>query len=248
MAGRGFRCINCGKPHEIGARRCRECRAVGMVKAVRSGAVFLRAVDIQPAKGSRVATGIEAWDRVLGDELGGGAWLPSTLLLAGPPGHGKSTRALLVGNALARATRRPLVYLSAEMTAPTMRRLAERVGVDLEFLLLNDLPELEPHLATARRCAPAPVCLVFDSLPELVVDESRKASSQATALKKIVETTRELGALAIVIQHVNKEHAIAGTERLQHEVDVVCFIEDDILSTSKNRHGPAPRSAPLPGL
>lgn len=204
-------------------------------------ALFRRAADVTTDAGKRVPTGFDAWDHV----LGGGAWMPSTVLLAGPPGVGKSSRALTLGCALATRTDRPCLYVSAEMPASTLRAIAERLSLPLGPLLIGEARELDATLTGARSYTPPLACVVFDSLPMFRVADETGHRAQLAALKRIGETTRAIECLALVIQHVTKEGEIAGAEALQHEVDVVAYIEPERLRTIKNRHGPAPRHATL---
>src|SRR5580693_7012726 len=121
----------------------------------------LRIDEVDPSQSGPVPTGLVELDRV----LGGGLVPGSVTLLGGEPGVGKSTLLLQVLSAMAR-TGAPVLLVSAEESAPQVRRRAERLGPlppRLMVLATTDLSSVGGALA--------------DTTPALVVVDSIQAVS-----------------------------------------------------------------------
>jgi predicted ATP-dependent serine protease len=168
------------------------------------------------------------------------------MLLAGPPGHGKTTRCLLLLEQLARLTGKPALIECTEMPKAQVQEMAERVGVDTDRFFISASPFVDVELENAREHQPC--AMLFDSLRGLRLDADPKATS-VRILSTIRRFAEEIGMFAIVIQHVTKDWTIAGSQHEQHEVDIVAFIErNQLRTTDKCRTGPSPRETALPPL
>src|SRR4051794_41578056 len=127
-----FVCGACGQQASQWAGRCAGCGAWGEIaerrpdrrgSAGRSGAV-VPLVDPDAAEPPRLSTGLPDLDRVLG-----GGLVPGTVvLLAGPPGIGKSTLLLQWLAAMA-AAGRPRLLVSGEESRAQGAARAPRIGV-----------------------------------------------------------------------------------------------------------------------
>lgn len=252
VAGRAFRCAECGWASVRWVGRCGECQAWGTVEeavpagprtaastALRTPARPIADVDARTARA--MPTGEGELDRVLGGGLVPGA----VVLLAGEPGVGKSTLLLAVAAHAAAAGRRVL-YVSGEESAGQVRLRADRIGAVHPGLLLaaeTDLAQVLAHVAAAE-----PELLVVDSVQTVssaAVEGSAGGVSQVREVAAtLVAEAKRRGLPTILVGHVTKDGGIAGPRVLEHLVDVVCQFEGDrhtrlrFVRAVKNRYGP----------
>lgn len=196
-----------------------------------------RLAEIKSAENTRISTGIEEFDRV----LGGGLVPGSVILLAGDPGIGKSTLMLQLADKVAN-----LLYISGEESPQQIKIRAERLKIKGDNLLL--LPETDVDLICAQIEKEKPVLTIIDSIQTLVTtDLSGTAGSIGQVREsatRLAKTGKDLGIPIFLIGHVTKEGAIAGPMVLEHLVDVVLFLEGErfypgrTLRSFKNRFGP----------
>ncbi len=196
--------------------------------------------------GIRISTGIEGFDRVLGTNWRtkkSGINVPSTVLLAGAAGVGKSTLLMRVASSL---ETRKFLYLSTEQTLEEIRDNAERCGLtikDMKRIEAHRISTLEEALKLMRKRDPRVV--VLDSLNELV--DPRRDTGDVHA--NLIRTTNSLKLEAekrnraiILITHMNKKEEIAGVQRIQHIVSAVMRFEKRgklrvVHCPDKNRFG-----------
>jgi DNA repair protein RadA/Sms len=248
-----FVCQSCGyvAPRWVG--KCPECgewntvieEALPDKEATRSTGraaarpVFLSSVDRTEV--SRIMTGIQELDRV----LGGGLVPGSVVLVGGDPGVGKTT---LLMEAVARLARDGVsaVYVSGEESGAQLALRAERLGLDLaafQALFTTSLPEIEAVLGDRN-----PRVVVIDSIqttadPELGTAPGTIGQIREVA-QKLTQYAKEHTTAIFLVGHITKEGAIAGPKALEHLVDTVLYFEGGahypyrILRAHKNRFGP----------
>lgn len=166
------------------------------------------------------------------------------MLLAGPPGAGKSTLALQVAQAL-RAKGHRCLFASAEESRDQVAARAARIGIDgadLAFLPGRDLAYV---LAVAS--GERPDLLVVDSIHTVRdsnLDGLPGGSSQVrSCTDALAGLAKEHGIGVVLLGHVTKDGDLAGPRALEHAVDVVLTFEGDArsghrtLSSGKNRFG-----------
>jgi len=247
-----YRCTECGWTSGRWVGRCSQCQAWGSLTEIAatatrvasaaplSAATPITAVDADEARG--VPTGIGELDRV----LGGGLTPGGVLLVAGEPGVGKSTLALDVAGRWAKAGRLTL-YVTAEESAPQVRRRAERTGAVAPKLYLaaeNDLAAILGHIETL-----GPQLLVLDSVQTVTAPGVDGVPGGVTQVKEVtnalVRVAKLRGLPIILVGHVTKDGTVAGPRTLEHLVDVVLTFEGDphselrMVRATKNRFGPA---------
>ncbi len=242
-----YRCTACGHVEPKWLGRCPECgqwntlreSAQTQGRAEKAGETFpLPIISIDPGEGTRVATGMAEFDRV----LGGGLMRGSAVLLGGEPGIGKSTLLLqLCGKA---ETKGRLLYVSGEESPAQIRMRAERLGAlreGLEVFCSNDLGLVRSTLDALK-----PSVAVIDSIQTLRADEAGSIPGTANQIKYCAQElsawSKAHDAAVILVAHVTKEGVIAGPKAAEHLVDAVLGFEQGeadmrVLRASKNRFG-----------
>ena len=167
-------------------------------------AVLLRAID--DAKETRIPTGNEELDRV----LGGGLVEGSVTLLGGDPGVGKSTLLLQVAAELS-ATRQVL-YVSGEESVRQIKMRAKRLEVKQDKLYVLAENGVESIL---EKCgASAPDVLVIDSIQTMVSAESASAPGSVSQVRQsasaIIRHAKTTGLSVFLVGHVTKDGSLAG--------------------------------------
>ena len=246
-----FRCQECGTTTGRWLGRCPGCgvfgtlleEAIEPLSSRRAGAAAPRPLqtlgDVRAEEASRIPTGVDELDRVLG-----GGLVPSSLVLVGgEPGVGKSTLLLMALGAIARGGRRALLVTGEESAAQVKLRSERLGGTDAVEILAET--ELDTICATLERERPA-VC-VIDSVQTLHAAELGSAPGSVAQVResaaRLLRVAKEHGVATILVGHVTKDGTVAGPRVLEHLVDCVLQFEGDrhhahrILRASKNRFG-----------
>ena len=209
-----------------------------MITEFSSDVVTLGAVSA--AQEQRYATGIAEFDRL----LGGGVVPGQMVLLAGPPGIGKST--LMLQAAARLASGRKVLYASGEESLAQVSARAKRLAIQADSLYLVSETNLAKIVATVGELKPWAV--VLDSVqtcyhPGLAsspgsVAQVRECAAELLRLAKQQET------VVFVLGHVTKDGTLAGPKVLEHIVDTVLYFDTErhdllrVLRAQKNRFGP----------
>lgn len=241
-----FTCTNCGAQSAKWQGRCLDCGKWGTLveeiaeikKEERSVSADkpINLATLAEAKESRLASGVDEFDRV----LGGGLVVGSFVLLGGDPGVGKSTLALEICKKI-----KNVLYVSGEESAIQIKIRAQRLALDLAQLKFLPSTNIEKVIATAKELQPQ--LLIIDSIQTISTADSPAAPgsvAQITACSaKLLEFCKQSNISTIIIGHVTKDGLVAGPKTLEHLVDVVLYLENDnqnyfkILRGVKNRFG-----------
>jgi DNA repair protein RadA/Sms len=203
--------------------------------------VSLSAARLAQTPARRVATGIEELDRVLGGGLVDG----SVILIGGEPGCGKSTLLLSALHALARTPDHDgALYVTGEESVQQIHLRAMRMGIENDRIAILATDDLDGALALAGRSAPTVV--VIDSIQTARCagsDQPAGSVQQVAACSAaIAKFAKGVGTPVIVVGQITKDGEIAGPKRLEHDVDVVLYLEAAggarrELVAFKNRYG-----------
>ncbi len=250
-----FRCTSCGYTQPRWLGRCPDCGQWNTLEETQSvdapvaGLLSRNAAQISPVRpiplssveardGTRLATNIPEFDRV----LGGAAMKRSAILVGGEPGIGKST--LLLQAAAAASTNGRIVYVSGEESAAQVRSRADRLGlcVDrIEILCTGRLEDINRALDELN-----PVFVIVDSIQTVYSPDAGAVPGTVNQLKlcshELVSWVKERDSVLFLVAHVTKDGSIAGPKALEHLVDTVISFErndDDVrfLRALKNRFG-----------
>src|SRR5207244_651795 len=196
--------------------------------------------DIEIEQHSRLTTGIDEFDRV----LGGGVVPGSLVLLGGEPGIGKSTLLLQAAANMAR-TIGPVLYSSGEESEHQVKSRGERLAVaDAPLYLLAETC-LERIIEEIARLTPALV--IVDSVQTIF---SARFQSPPGSIGQVREAATALLFAAkgqnipiVLVGHVTKDGSLAGPKALEHVVDTVLYFEGErhhshrVVRAVKNRFG-----------
>ena len=209
------------------------------VSGMRSTVTSLASVEAKAT--SRIPTGLDEFDRV----LGGGLVPGGVILLGGDPGIGKSTLLLQAGAALGALHR--TLYVTGEESAEQIALRAQRLGlVNAPIELLAEV-QLEAIVAAIN--ATAPEIVVIDSVQTVYTEALASAPGSVAQVREcaaqLTRLAKQRGVIVLFVGHVTKEGAIAGPRVLEHIVDTVLYFEGDphssfrLVRAIKNRFGAA---------
>ena len=249
-----YRCTNCEHSQSSWLGRCPECGQWNTFEEVivdknspsraGQGSVLAQKIkpvplsDVQAKENFRLPTGIEEFDRVLGN----GAAKRSAVLLGGEPGIGKST--LLIQMAAAMANAHSVLYVSGEESAAQIKERADRLCLDtrgIEVLCTMRLEDILDALGSLN-----PEMVIVDSIQTVYSVEAGIVPGSISQAKycanELVGWVKNKESVLIMTAHVTKEGTIAGPKTLEHMVDTVISFErnsDDVrfLHAQKNRFG-----------
>jgi len=207
---------------------------------VRRGARAVPVTEAAAVATTRMPTGLDGVDRV----LGGGLVPGSLVLVAGEPGVGKSTLLLQIAAATA-ANRGRVIYVTGEESSEQIALRARRIGGLEEELLL--LPETSCEAVMAQLEDSSAQLIVVDSIQTMTAEEIDAVAGSVSQVRQVAARFQHLAKTraipVILVGHVTKEGHIAGPKLLEHLVDVVLSLEGEpghdlrVLRAGKNRFG-----------
>ena len=194
--------------------------------------------EVPYEKTLRVSSRMEELDRV----LGGGVMRPSSVLVGGEPGIGKSTLLLeLLANLSEYA---PVLYISGEESPSQVRLRAERLNLPTDKIQIYCDTRLEALVETVERIRPG--YIVVDSIQTLSSSQSESSAGSPNQIKtcsmELSVRAKKIGSAIFFIGHVTKDGIIAGPKIVEHMVDTVLYFESAengirLLRASKSRFG-----------
>ncbi|MDD2627937.1 MAG: DNA repair protein RadA [Clostridia bacterium] len=195
--------------------------------------------EIKNMEGTRLDTGYEELNRV----LGGGLVEGSLILLGGEPGIGKSTLVLQICDNLTKHGN--ILYVSGEESDVQIKMRADRLNINgdkILFLAETDITEIEKRVDDIN-----PKFCVIDSIQTMYDDAISSVPGSVSQVREVtarlMNIAKSRGISTIVVGHVTKDGTIAGPRLLEHMVDVVLYIEGErflshrIIRGVKNRFG-----------
>ncbi|PIV00640.1 DNA repair protein RadA [Candidatus Shapirobacteria bacterium CG03_land_8_20_14_0_80_39_12] len=200
----------------------------------------LKLSEIKTSLKQRFSSGIEEFDRVLGN----GFVKASVILLAGEPGVGKSTLLLQLVKKMSGLS---ILYVSGEESPEQVKGRAERLGVEGTNLLLLSETNADRIIEEFEKID-GETLVIIDSIQTLWSEDFESYPGSVSQVRgcaqKLLEIGKKKGITLILVGHVTKEGEIAGPMILSHMVDVVLFLEGErftelrLLRGFKNRFGP----------
>ncbi|MFA5403646.1 MAG: DNA repair protein RadA [Ignavibacteria bacterium] len=247
-------CQSCGYSSPRWTGKCPECgnwntfveeiietdkRKLSKTSSIKSQSAELNRIsDIKNSGETRVKTGIEELDRV----LGGGIVNGSVILIGGDPGIGKSTLMLQIADKL---EGKKILYVSGEESAMQIKLRCERLNYDLKNFLILSETDLEIISAVIEN--ERPDIIVVDSIQTVYRPEIESSPGTISQLREstslLIKIAKKYNIPTFLVGHITKDGTIAGPKVLEHMVDVVLQFEGErthfyrILRSIKNRFG-----------
>ncbi len=236
-----YLCHHCHKPFRKYHVSCPECGTWGSlsIQGVLSDESHPKPLPLPAISASytpRLETGIAQMDLL----LGGGMVPGSSILLAGPPGAGKSTLFLQVLDSMNSTS----LYVSGEESVEQLKVRADRLGVNSENILL--LFESETEKVIGHVIELKATVVVIDSIQAIYTSLSDALPGSATQIRKCLFLLRRAAHdyqfVLVIIGQVTKGSKSAGPRALEHAVDVVLHLatemnDNRLLYAIKNRYG-----------
>lgn len=244
-------CSECGHIESKWAGRCPECgswnsfeeEVVSNAKSSKDDKPIMddkvrKLSEVPFDKTMRVASGLAELDRV----LGGGVMKPSSVLVGGEPGIGKST--IMIQMLAKLSEDATVLYVSGEESPSQVRMRADRLGLPSDKIYIFCDTRLEVLSEVLEKTKPEYV--VVDSLQTLSTSSVPSISGSPNQIKtccmELSLLAKKIGSAIFFIGHVTKDGAIAGPKIVEHMVDTVLYFESvdsgiRLLRASKNRFG-----------
>ena len=197
--------------------------------------------DVPEATFVRDSTGLGPLDHV----LGGGLVEASVVLIASPPGIGKSSLTLQMLNGL----RHRCLYVTGEETREQVAGTARRIGAASKKVYVLAERNLDKIFAKARDIRAQTIAI--DSIQKMICEDVNGRAGSPTQLKectdRLVRFAKTSYAALWLIGHVNSDGDSAGPMQLEHDVDVLLTLEQGmrfdgneriLRCAAKNRFGP----------
>lgn len=206
-----------------------------------AAAVPIPLSDVPEATFVRDSTGLPPLDHV----LGGGLVVASVVLLAAPPGCGKSSLSLQMLNGLGHRC----LYVTGEETQEQVAATARRIGAassKIYVIVERNLSKIFAHARAIRAQT-----IAIDSIQKMLCEDLDSRPGTPAQLKectaRLVQYAKTTGTALWLIGHVTSDGAIAGPRTIEHDVDVVLELEQGaamegneriLRASGKNRFGP----------
>lgn len=258
-------CQHCGTQHPKWSGQCSDCgewnalveekidaiMAKGRPTPSKGGgyagqaAPITRLDQVKMSRESRLSTGINEFDRV----LGGGLVTGSVVLIGGDPGIGKSTILLQTATYMAQQhsqnEQSSALYVTGEESLSQVALRAKRLELPMDRLSVMAETCVETICATLAKEKPA--ITVLDSIQTLYTETLQSAPGGVSQIREsaalLTRYAKHSGTALFLVGHVTKEGALAGPRVLEHMVDCVLYFEGEsdsrfrMIRAVKNRFG-----------
>lgn len=246
-----YECIECGAQYVRWQGQCDQCsewnslEPITIIEKTSLGdslpAKVTRLSEVKEPNTSRIGSGFNELDRVLGD-----GWVNGSVnLICGEPGIGKSTLVLQSCLDCAKNNNKTL-YLTAEESAIQVKDRAKRlIGKIPESMYISAVTDMESIITIIKK--ESPDVIILDSIQMVM---SQKLTSMPGALNQVrlcasmfIKAVKEVNAIGVLVGHITKDGQLAGPKMLEHMVDVILFFEGErslsvrMLRALKNRYG-----------
>jgi predicted ATP-dependent serine protease len=155
--------------------------------------------------------------------LGGGLVEASVVLLASPPGIGKSSLTLQMLNGLGHRC----LYVSGEETREQIAATARRIGAASNKIYVLVERNLEKIFDKARKCRAQTIAI--DSIQKMFCEDVGGRTGSTSQLKectdRLVQFAKTSYAALWLIGHVTSDGDAAGPKTIEHDVDVLLTLE-----------------------
>ncbi|MBU2530877.1 MAG: DNA repair protein RadA [Elusimicrobia bacterium] len=253
-----YKCQECGGASSKWAGQCSDCGAwnsyVEEAEQVLSKAALknrtmtefsskvLKLSDTEVLNEKYILTNIPELDRV----LGGGMVKGQVVLLAGPPGIGKSTLMLEAAKSWGSSKEKSSVlYISGEESPSQISARAKRLSVKSDSIYILSETNLQKIMESANQLNPS--LIIVDSVQTIYHPEFLGGAGSVGQVREcaseLLKVCKSKNIPLFILGHITKDGALAGPKILEHIVDTVLYFDIEkkdiyrILRANKNRFG-----------
>jgi DNA repair protein RadA/Sms len=205
----------------------------------------------------RLPSGMDAFDRLVGDARQRGMVHNGLYLIAGPPGIGKTTLTTQVAAGLAQRGEVVLLATGEEARDQVDDR-ARRLGVDgvpgLYLVETRRWGDVEDAIRTHAGSDADPSVVIVDSAQRYTVLAHGGEAGSNMQIEALAHRAQDLakrsGRCVVLIAQINADGDVRGPKALEHAVDCVLLYEKNtdaqrMLRVTKNRFGAADNAVML---
>ncbi|MCK5582260.1 MAG: DNA repair protein RadA [Elusimicrobiales bacterium] len=253
-----YKCQECGYTSSKWAGQCSDCGAwnsfVEEAEQVLSKAAIknrtmtefsskiLKLSDACIVNEKYILTNIPELDRV----LGGGIINGQVVLLAGPPGIGKSTLMLEAAKSWnASQGKSSVLYISGEESPSQISARAKRLSVKSDSIYILSETNLEKIMTGINDLKPS--LIIVDSVQTIYHPEFLGGAGSVGQVREcaaeLLKVCKSKNIPLFILGHITKDGGLAGPKILEHIVDTVLYFDIEkkdiyrILRANKNRFG-----------
>ena len=253
-----YKCQECGYTSSKWAGQCSDCGAwnsfVEEAEQVLSKAAIknrtmtefsskiLKLSDACIVNEKYILTNIPELDRV----LGGGIINGQVVLLAGPPGIGKSTLMLEAAKSWnASQGKSSVLYISGEESPSQISARAKRLSVKSDSIYILSETNLEKIMTGINDLKPS--LIIVDSVQTIYHPEFLGGAGSVGQVREcaaeLLKVCKSKSIPLFILGHITKDGGLAGPKILEHIVDTVLYFDIEkkdiyrILRANKNRFG-----------
>lgn len=197
--------------------------------------------DVAETTFVRYSTGLPPLDHV----LGGGLVVASVVLLASPPGIGKTSLTLQMLDGLGHRC----LYVTGEETREQIAGTARRIGIASKKIFPLVERDIDKIFEKARIVRAQTIAI--DSIQKMICDDASGRAGSASQIKectaRLIDYAKTTDTTIWIIGHVTADGDVAGPKTIEHDVDAVLDLdagqkfegnERILRCNGKNRFGP----------
>ncbi len=230
------KCLNCNSWNTL----TQEIASTTSKPLTRPSKALAKINDIVELKKDRILSKFKELNAV----FGGGIVYGSVSILTGDPGVGKSTLAMQVADSVAEQGFK-VIYFSSEESLTQLKKKLLMLNLEKSQVFFSEESGIEGIIDYFKKEKPD-LCII-DSIQNCTLEDGQQNFFGLNALKesvfRVVQAAKEFNVAVVMTGHITKDGFLAGPKILEHLIDAVFYLQDEvdfqrkILTSVKNRFG-----------